>query len=470
MVGRNDPSLHGNTRRFHQYFAKIVGILIVYNDLKMESELRLFEFQEISLQSLIRQLTCINPLSFVSLDQQIPHRSLMDIHQAGLDFDTPNLDIRSLGKRWRNYHHKVLSEKNDQYGDELYTCKEFHDIREENMLFRSRIKGVEYKEVHSEIRSLSEQMLRLNHLRNRNELVYPYTSFAHEMRGEILVQLEKYNRFDEERQDIITRNNGWRVLGWSIKRDKELGKIEKIVASQDMFSVKDLSTQPSIKQEVKRQAGLSDEVMGHLEQFYMTCVSPLQGRTQALYGKSMELLYQYLSARYGKSFRWSMLNEESFIHFLSIWYLDQNYPSPVAAKVFLNTLKKLFRWLSEENISDVYKIFKRVYVALIRTLPITIEARKWLKENGVNPRNQSQKNREDTKLYQLTTSSSGPVVFADKKWMPIKLNGFPPMWAENIFWVRGAMVKDNGQWVFQKIENVYPFVSWTENQMVMSRP
>ena len=165
-----------------------------------------------------------------------------------------------------------------------------------------------------------------------------------------------------------------------------------------------------------------------------------------------------------------MLNEEALIHFLSVWYLDRNHPSPVAAKVFLNTLKKLFRWLSEENISDVYETFKRVYIALIRTLPITIEARNWLKKNGVNAQNQNQKSREEIKLYQLTTSSSGPVIFTDKKWIPVKLNGFPPMWAENIFWVRGSITKIDGQWVFSKIENVYPFISWAENQLIMSHP
>ena len=285
MIGRNDPSLDGNTKGFHQYITKIIGILIVYNDLKAEGELTLFEFQQNSFQALIRQLTFINPLSFISLDQQVPQRYLTDIVQAGL-YNTLDLDTQSPGKRWRNYHHKVLSEKNDLYRDELYTCKKYHGIREENMLFRSLFQGVD-------VWSSSEQMIKHNHLRNRNELENPYTSFAHEMRGEILVQLEKYNRFDEERQDIITRSNGWRVLGWSIKRDKKLEKIEKIVASQDMFSIKD-HTQPSIKQEVKHQTGLSDEVMGHFEQFFVTCVSPLQGRTQVLYGKSMELLYQSL--------------------------------------------------------------------------------------------------------------------------------------------------------------------------------
>src|SRR5690606_39262179 len=105
------------------------------------------------------------------------------------------------------------------------------DIREKNMLFGSLSKGVEYSAIRLDRLISTVQKLRLNHLRNRNELVNPYTSFAHEMRGEILVQLEKYNRFDEESQDFTTRGNGWRVFGWSIKRDKELEKIERIVAS-----------------------------------------------------------------------------------------------------------------------------------------------------------------------------------------------------------------------------------------------
>ena len=465
MVRNDDPSR--SRERFRTYFARIFDLSIVTRNFKILKELHLLQIQD-SLQILNGQLT--NPLSFISFDQQIPQRDLMSVLQAGFDYNHFIHNRKDYGKDWRTIHHRVLYKKNDFDCDEFDICKEMQDIREKNMLFHSLIKGVEFRANRLDRLISIVEKLRLNYLRNRNELVNPYTSFAHEMRGEILVQLEKYNRFDEDSQEFTTRGNGWRVFGWSIKRDKELEKIERIVASHDFFNVKDLSAQPQMKQEVRLQAGLSSEVLGHFDQFFMTCVSPLQRKTQTLYGRSMELLYQYLSMRFGRSFRWSMLNEEVLTHFLSVWYLDTNRPSPVASKVFLNTLKRLFQWLYEENISDVYKDFKRVYVALIRTLPITIEARKWLKQNGVHPKVQKQRSGNEIELYQLRTSSSGPVIFINKKWKPIKLNGFPPIWAENTFWVRGSVVEEKGQLVFCKIENVYPYVPWSENQLVMSRP
>lgn len=462
MVDSNDPSR--SKERFQNYFARIFNLSIVTNHLKMIEELRLFEIQEDSLQLFKCQL--IRPLSFISLDQFIPQRNPMNVLPAGFHDNPFMLNSSDSKNDCRNSYHRDLLEENELYQDELYTCKEFQDIREENILFRSLIQGVEDRAMDFDKWFFVMQKLRLNHRRNRNELVHPYTSFVHEMRGEILVQLEKYNRFDEDSQDFTTRGNGWRVFGWSIKRDKELEKIEKIVASQEILSV---SVQPKMKEEAQSQTGLSSEVLGHFDQFFMTCVSPLQRRTQTLYGKSMELLYQYLSTRFGKSFRWSMLNEEVLIHFLSVWYLDTNRPSPVASKVFLNTLKRLFQWLYEENISDAYKVFKPVYIALIRALPITIEARKWLKENGVSPKYQNQRNGQEMELYQLRTSSSGPVIFIEKKWKPIKLNGFPPIWSENMFWIRGSVAKENEHLVFRNIENVYPYVPWSENQIVISR-
>jgi|GEM_PF-5348088 len=463
MVDRDDPNR--GTERFRNDFARVLDLSIVMRHLNLLEKLHLREFQEDSLQFPYRQLT--SPLPFISFNQQIPQRNQLKVLQAGFDYVLYMINRKYFGKDWRNCHHRVLLLENAFNSDESYTCKEFQNIREFNRLFRSLISGVVGQKAWAN--ELLSAMRRSYHRYDQDELIHPYTSFVHEMRGEILVQLEKYNRFEEDSQEFTTRGNGWRVFGWSIKRDKGLEKIEKIVASQEILSVKDLSAQPRRKQEVGPQTGLSSEVLGHFDQFYMTCVAPLQRKTQTLYGKSMELLYQYLSMRFGKSFHWSMLNEEVLIHFLSIWYLDTNRPSPVASKVFLNTLKRLFQWLYEENISDVYKNFKRVYIALIRNLPITIEARKWLRENGVHPKYRHQQDKKKTKLYQLRTSSSGPVIFIDKKWKPIKLSGFPPIWAENTFWVRGAVVKEGKQLAFCQIDNVYPYVPWSEDQLVMSR-
>lgn len=321
--------------------------------------------------------------------------------------------------------------------DGSYSCDDIVNIREENLFLQ-----------------IPEQ-------------IGPYISFVHEMRGEILVQLEKYNQHDKGSQEFTARNNGWRVLGWSIKRAKELEKVEKFVVSQDVFEIENLHTQPFVEQEAHSQ-GLSVTIMGHFDQFFMTCVSPLQKRTQELYGRSMELLYQYLSTRFGKSFEWSMLNEEVLLHFLTVWYLDHNRPTPVASKVFLNTLKKLFMWLTEEKIAEVYPIFRRVYCSLIRLLPITIEARKWMKENGIQPKLHST-DQEKVGIYQLTTSSSSPVVLVDDKWVPIRLNGYPPMWEENSFWVRGSLIENNGNRWFTRIDNVYPVVHLDRSKRMINR-
>ena len=36
MIGRNDPSLHGDNKGFNKYFARIVDISIIYNRFKDE--------------------------------------------------------------------------------------------------------------------------------------------------------------------------------------------------------------------------------------------------------------------------------------------------------------------------------------------------------------------------------------------------------------------------------------------------
>lgn len=432
MVGRNDPCPWGNRNEYNRYFRSQtvfsrISQLSLYQNWLIKLQKKWTD-QFHSLQFEIQGSIHFEPLLLVPQDQQIPQDFLIEPFQYGLDFDARLLKEMNLKVQQRDSYDDDFSEQEciiQNFHDGSYTCNKFFNIREESII------GI---------------------------LSIPYTSFAHEMRGEILVQLEKYNQHDKERQDFIARSNGWRVLGWSIKRAQELEQIEKLVVTNDRLNIEQFHTQPSYEQKESSQ-GLSVEIMGHFDQFYMTCVAPLQGRTQALYSRSMELLYQYLSARFGKAFRWSMLNEELLIHFLSVWYLENTNPTPVAAKVFLNTLKRLFYWLSEEKIADVMNIFQQVYIALIRTLPITIEARKWLKENGVDSKYKHQQNLAEVDMYQLSATSSGLVVSIDDKWIPVKLNGYPPMWQENGFWIRGSIEKYNGFVVFTRIENVFPVIT-----------
>lgn len=471
MVSRNTPCPCGKHKDFQTCCGR-QAILVITNQFSRAKN-RSVE----SIVSPIHQVhtyrlelhgsICFEPLLPYPPNQQIPQQHTWVPIPTGLYFDAhPTFTLLNPEVIWSKINHDFNKQArvSKRFRDGPYTCNEKLELRAEDMLFHTPLHGVEYS-VNKRFVFDWDKLLFTKHIHfeNGHDLPVPYTSFAHEMRGEILVQLEKYNQHDEERQDFTVRNNGWRVLGWSIKRAKELEKIEKLVVSQDRIGVEKLHTQPLVERAENQPTELSVEIMGHFEQFYLHCVAPLQGRTQELYGRSMEWLHEYLSTRFGQAFQWSMLDEESFIHFLSVWYLDQNNPTPVAAKVFLNTMKKLVNWLSGEHIADLRSAFQRVYTALIRTLPITIEARKWLRENAVSA-DQERQNITGLDMYQLATSSSVPVVQVDSQWIPVKLNGFPPVWCENRFWVSGSLIQHNGVAMFTQIQNVYPVVMTEESE------
>jgi hypothetical protein len=295
---------------------------------------------------------------------------------------------------------------------------------------------------------------------NHFSLVGPYTSSVHEMRGEILVQLEKFNHREEENREYTTSHPIWQVLD-SAKYAEELEKI--MASSNQLLEADQVALLDLVKSHHKEHKGLPFEIMQQLEQFFLTCVSPLQEKTQELYGDSLELLFRYLKERFGSTFQWDMLDEENLTHFFSVWYLDHVSSTPTASKIFLNTIKHFFRWLAREKISSIYQhIFQKIYLSLIRSLPTTIEARKWLKENAVHNDERVYQTPALTDLYQLSVSSTGPVLLVGDKWVPVKLNGFPPMWAENRFWIRGSIQKRNAESVFTKIENVYPVFELSE--------
>jgi hypothetical protein len=293
----------------------------------------------------------------------------------------------------------------------------------------------------------------------------------HEMRGEILVQLEKYNHLEEEHQELSAREHGWKVLGWSIQRAKELEKIEKLVsASPEMFeSMREEMLLTTIEAK-SEHPGLPIQIIQQLEQFYVTQVAPLQKITQTFYSHSLEMLYQYLSLRFGQSFDWSSLNEDYLNHYFSVWYLEHAKTTPATSKIFLNTSKHLFRWLYSQGISNVYLTFKKVYISLIRSLPITIEARRWIWENGLRPINEDHSNLT-ADMFMLAVSSAGPVLLVKNKWKPIYLRGFPTIWSDYRFWVRGLIQSDENGCSFVQVENLYPMVtlldaSSNENQVL----
>jgi hypothetical protein len=291
----------------------------------------------------------------------------------------------------------------------------------------------------------------------------PYTSFVHEMRGEILVQLEKY-KTEEKRQDFMPWENEWRVLGWSIQRANELDRTETLPSFAPKVPERTNEARVWSAGELKEEE-LPVRTMQHFEQFFVRHVAPLQKGTQAFYSRSLDWLYKFLSTRFGQSFDWSMLDEETLVHFLSVWYLDHARTSPKGSRIFLNTLKHLFRWLKEEGIADVYNSYKRVYVQLIRSLPVALEAKKWLLEFGINP-DENQRNSVPLGMYVLALSATGPVLKVEDRWIPVHLLGFPSTLGEHRLWVFGSIRTEASGCYFTRIEGVYPIVSLNEQKQV----
>ncbi|SFJ06779.1 SEC-C domain-containing protein [Thermoflavimicrobium dichotomicum] len=408
-------------------------------------------------------------------DQSIP-QNFSSSFQSWLLFDAPCISKRRPVEFW------VMAKRDELRGKERvvrslleakFTCYEVVEVGNESMVFRSLADQVEYEVIKEHAISKGKLIFtRLIRVGNRYEICGPFISFMHEMRGEILVQLEKYNRLDEEHQDLSTREHGWKVLGWSIQRAKELEKIEKMVsASPEMFeNMREALLWPTVEQK-SEHPGLPIKIIQQLEQFYVTQVTPLQKITQTFYSRSLEMLYQYLSLRFGQSFDWSSLNEDYLSHYFGVWYLEHAKSTPMGSKIFLNTSKHLFRWLYSQGISDIYLTFKKVYISLIRALPITIEARRWIMENGLHPAREEYGNSTTTDMFMLAVSSTGPVLLVKNKWKPIHLRGFPTIWSDYRFWVRGTVQFDKNACYFIHVDNLYPMVtildtSVNENQVL----
>ncbi|MRG28927.1 hypothetical protein [Laceyella tengchongensis] len=149
---------------------------------------------------------------------------------------------------------------------------------------------------------------------------------------------------------------------------------------------------------------------------------------------------------------------------MSVWYLDQGKVSAPGSKIFLNTLKHLFRWLKEEGISDAYLSFRKVYASLIRALPVAVEAKKWMEENGVKPDYHNKEQTGSTQMVMLAFSSTGPALLIEDKWLPVNLLGVPTMWSEHRFWVHGTVQMEPSGCYFTRIDGLYPIIS-LDNQL-----
>ncbi|SEN06888.1 SEC-C motif-containing protein [Lihuaxuella thermophila] len=470
MVGRNDPCPCGSGKKYKKCCERVIAFSAAerareLRDSRLKNELlvdlnRWFK-RRCSPEMELTWADRFKALLHFPLDQPIPHDFSFSF-RFWLLFDAPCINRKRPVEIWMSTIRKspIKERLARNFCDTPFTCYEIKEIREEAMIFRSLVDGVEY-EVKKGQTIPREKLVftRLIRVGNRYELFGPYICIVHEMRGEILVQLEKYTHHEDEHHDFTTRENGWRVLGWSIQRAKELEKMEKLVSTppEILESMKEPpfwgTAEPKEEDHV-----LPAHIMQHLEQFFVHHVTPLQKGTQAFYNRSLDLLYKYLSMRYGKTFDWSMLNEDSLVHFLSFWYMDQVKTSPNGCKIFLNTLKYLFRWLQDEGISDVYETFKKVYVLLIRSLPTTAEAKRWILQNAVVPEYKGSDVNGKAGMYMLAVSSTGPVLFVEDKWVPVHLLGFPSMYADSRFWVRGSIeIRPSGCY-FTKVEGVYPMI------------
>ncbi|MGA8941698.1 MAG: hypothetical protein WB502_03155 [Thermoactinomyces sp.] len=420
------------------------------------NDLNQWFYRRMSAEKELEWIDRFKKLLQLQMKQPIPH-DLTAFFRFWLLFDAPCLNGKRPVEIWasayRKHPYKERVAKN--FCASRSAFYELIDKTGDLLIYRKLEDGEKITVRHSGEDSLEKLIFaRFVRIGNHYEVFGPYTSFLHEMRGEILVQLEKYNHLEEENNRYTAWDNGWKVYGWSIHRAEELKNSKTVSPSVTKAPVKKASAWPPAKTEKEE---LPIRIMQQFEQFFVQHVATLQKGTQLLYCKSMEKFHLYLSTRFGSSFDWSLLDEETLVHFLSVWYLDQGKSTPQGARIFLNTLKHLFRWLEDEGISEVYPVFRKVYIHLIRALPSAVEIRKWLLDHGINQEIASGENpdgRQETYLF--TVSSTGPLVLIDGKWRQVHMSPLPSFTTERRFWVHGRLANCESGCYFTQIDGVYP--------------
>lgn len=471
MVGRNEPCPCGSGKKFKKCCERVVTLDAAEkareareSQLKNEllSELNRWFNQRVSEGKQLEWANRFKKLLQFPMDQPIP-KEFSTSFRLWILFDAPCLNRKRPVEVWSATLRKAPQKERlaRYFSESKFTCFEVTKKEEEYIILKELETGQEFTVLPAgAIAEKSLLFTRLLRIGNRYQIFGPYTSFVQEMRGEILVQLEKYSQVDEKRQELTTWEKGWKVFGWSISRAEELEQV-KAVPSATPEPINGLFW-PMAKE---KEEDLPPRTMLQLEQFFLSFVAPLQKGTQQFYSRTLEWLYKYLSIRYGQAFDWNLLNEEALVHFLSVWYLDNAKISPNGARIFLNTLKHLFRWLEQEEISSVYGIYKQIYISLIRALPEAVEMRKSLMELSENDPGDSQE--QESVMMQFAVSSSGPVVLVDGRWEPVPLSGLPSTGVERRYWVRGVVKKTPSGYCFARVEGVYPAMSQA-NQVQVS--
>lgn len=469
MVGRNDPCPCGSGKKYKKCCERVVAFRVAEQMrekrdrhwlAELLTDLNRWFSRHVPVPEQDRWADRFKRLLGFPEDQPIPKQFTFSFHYWLL-FDAPCLDGKRPVERWITTVQKNPEKERvlKSFLEAELHCYEMVYIGEDYLLFRSLIDQQEYEVIRRDTIPREKIVFaRLFRIGNRYEIFGPYTSFVHEMRGEILVQLEKYF-LEDQHEDITRREHGWRVLGWSMQRARELETLEnQAPAPADQIErLREALFWPEMEYQ-EEKPGLPLKIIQQLNQFYDSEVLPLQPRTQSLYSRSLDLLFQYLSLRFGQSFQWSLLTEDVLMHFFSVWYLDHAKATPVSSKIFLNTCKHLFRWLDKEEISDVYPVFQKVYLSLIRTLPMTIEARSWLKQHGVVQKKEKINGQIIHNMFMLAVAPSSPILLVENRWRPVQLRGFPSLWSDLRFWIRGTLVIDGQQCYFTQIDDVYPMV------------
>lgn len=481
MAGRNDPCPCGSGRKYKKCCERVIALRSAQlgreaQEMKEKSALltrlntwfeRQKRGQEIQKEWMHRFKEAFGIPNSGALPQQFHYT-----FRFWLLFDAPCMD----GERPITCFQQVVGNQREEqrwlteFSQLVLGCFEVLDVNEDEVMLRScSDKEVYSTKVFQPIKSGMLVIGRLSRLGNRYELFGPYTSFVSEMRGEILMHLEKHVQQEKSLGQKFWQQRGLNVLGWSMRRAQEIEKIEQAIASvqteKEVAPTVDpflLPPNPDLLEAEEQE--LPPFVMDQLEQFFVQHVSSLQERTQELYSDSLQLFFDYTAQYFGKSFLWSKLTEEVLAHFCSVWYIDQGIGNPIRSKIFLNTLKYLFRWLHEEEISDVYSSYKSVYTSLIHTLPIAFEAKRWLIRYGI----EKEKGQDPTLsgLYMWGLSSSRCCLAINGKWLPLHLENHPPGWAEDCFWLRGTVVVGPEGGSLARVDGVYPIISVMKSESV----
>lgn len=385
------------------------------------------------------------------------------------------------GERPVKYWRRTLvgaSMQSERIAEELagvhLCCYEVVRVNGEEVILRSLTEDREFPvRLMEPVRAGMLMFARLSRLVNRYELFGPYTSFGVEMKGEIDMYLKNQVQPTGGLNREYWHQNGLQVLGWLMQRARELEQSEKVAALPDPVSDdgwEETSQQKEIPETgalpvekewfrppvlPEEETGLPDIVEQQLNLFISNYVEKFQEKTQSFYLHSIELFKTYIATYFGKRFTWPMLSGDVLSHFFGVWYVDSGEGGPIKSRIFLNTLKGLFRWIQDEAISDVYPAFVPVYRESIRNLPLSYEVCRWLRENGVT---EAPDSRQLTGTVQLAVSGTEASLRVADHWLPLQMNGrgVPPTWLGQRFWVRGTVAVHGEGCSLHSVEAVYP--------------